>query len=106
MKKILTSFALIVAAGMILSAQNIPQAAKDKAADLVSKMTLEEKVSMLSGYEDGFHTFPVERLGIPSIRMAELLPPLHSIERRSIIWERVSGRMPAQGESESCSDLE
>ena len=59
MKKILTSFALIVAAGMILSAQNIPQAAKDKAADLVSKMTLEEKVSMLSGYEDGFHTFPV-----------------------------------------------
>ena len=33
MKKILTSFALIVAAGMILSAQNIPQAAKDKAAD-------------------------------------------------------------------------
>ena len=40
MKKILTSFALIVAAGMFLSAQNIPQAAKDKAADLVSKMTL------------------------------------------------------------------
>ena len=71
MKKILTSFALIVAAGMILSAQNIPQAAKDKAADLVSKMTLEEKVSMLSGYEDGFHTFPIERLGIPSIRMAD-----------------------------------
>lgn len=44
---------------------------KDRAADLVSKMTLEEKVSLIAGCGDGFHTAPVERLGIPSVRMAD-----------------------------------
>ena len=71
MKKILTSIVLIAASAMIISAQTISQAAKDRAAERVSKMTLEEKVCMLSGYDDGFHTFPVERLGIPAIRMAD-----------------------------------
>ena len=34
-------------------------------------MTLDEKISLIAGYQDGFHTAPVERLGIPEIRMAD-----------------------------------
>ncbi|MCR5003978.1 MAG: glycoside hydrolase family 3 C-terminal domain-containing protein [Bacteroidales bacterium] len=42
-----------------------------RAEDLVKQMTLEEKVSLISGSVDGFHTAAIERLGIPSIRMAD-----------------------------------
>lgn len=38
--------------------------------DLVSKMTLEEKASICSGVDE-WNTMPVERLGIPSIRLAD-----------------------------------
>lgn len=38
--------------------------------DLVSRMTLEEKASLCSGL-DAWHTKPVPRLGIPSIRMTD-----------------------------------
>jgi beta-glucosidase len=42
----------------------------DKIKELISKMTLEEKASLCSGL--GFwHTKPIERLGIPSIRMSD-----------------------------------
>lgn len=50
-----------------LSAQTAEQCARE----LVSKMTLEEKCSLIAGQKDGFHTFPIERLGIPEIRMAD-----------------------------------
>lgn len=43
---------------------------KNKVADLLQQMTLEEKASLLSG-ADGWNTKPVERLGIPSISMAD-----------------------------------
>lgn len=36
--------------------------------DLLSQMTLEEKVSMLAG-ADMWHTTPVERLSIPAIKV-------------------------------------
>ncbi|MCR5709347.1 MAG: glycoside hydrolase family 3 C-terminal domain-containing protein [Bacteroidales bacterium] len=55
----------------------IPQNAKDRAAALVSQMTLEEKCTLIHGtrgdgeYEDGFHIMPIPRLGIPAIRMAD-----------------------------------
>lgn len=38
--------------------------------DLLSKMTLEEKIDMLGGVE-GFYIRPNERLGIPKIKMAD-----------------------------------
>ncbi len=37
---------------------------------LISQMTLEEKASLCSG-KDAWHTKPIERLGIPSIRMSD-----------------------------------
>ncbi|MBP5636019.1 MAG: glycoside hydrolase family 3 C-terminal domain-containing protein [Bacteroidales bacterium] len=55
----------------------IPEQAKERAAQLVSKMTLEEKCTLIHGvkgdgeYEDGFHIMPIPRLGIPAIRMAD-----------------------------------
>ena len=55
----------------------ISQGAKERAADLVSQMTLEEKCTLIHGtkgdgeYEDGFHIMPIPRLGIPAIRMAD-----------------------------------
>ena len=38
--------------------------------DLITQMTLEEKISMLAG-KDLWHTVPVPRLGIPSIRVTD-----------------------------------
>jgi len=41
-----------------------------KIKELLSRMTLEEKVSMLAG-ADLWHTVPVDRLGIPQIRLTD-----------------------------------
>lgn len=41
-----------------------------RAADLVSHMTLDEKIALLSGYND-FFLHPCERLGIPAIQLAD-----------------------------------
>ena len=69
MKKIFTLlFALL--AVFTLSAQQITEEAKRRAAELVAKMTLEEKLSYIGGYK-GFYIRPIERLGIPEIRMAD-----------------------------------
>lgn len=38
--------------------------------ELISQMTLEEKVSMLAG-ADAWHTVPVERLGIPAMKVTD-----------------------------------
>jgi len=43
---------------------------EDRIEDLVAQMTLEEKVSMLAGADD-WHTVPVERLGIPAIKVTD-----------------------------------
>ncbi|MEI8006675.1 MAG: glycoside hydrolase family 3 C-terminal domain-containing protein [Bacteroidota bacterium] len=60
----------------IAGAQNFPLY-KDKAvpveqrvADLLQKMTIEEKIDMLGGYE-GFYIRPNTRLGIPVVKMAD-----------------------------------
>ena len=53
-----------------LSAQQITDDAKRRAAELVSKMTLEEKLQYIGGYKS-FYIRPIERLGIPEIRMAD-----------------------------------
>lgn len=70
MKKILFMAAILCQCALA-SAQEITQECKDRAADLVAKMTLQEKIDYISGYQDGFHLRPVERLGLPEIRLAD-----------------------------------
>ena len=49
----------------------VTQEHRDRAAELVGRMTLEEKCTYVGGSEDGFYIRPIERLGIPLIRMAD-----------------------------------
>lgn len=70
MKRALAVIAL-VGIGIMADAQEITKECKERAAELVSKMTLEEKIDYISGYKDGFHLRPIERLGIPEIRLAD-----------------------------------
>lgn len=51
-------------------AQKINAEAEKKASELVSKMTLDEKIDYISGYNT-FYIRAVPRLGIPEIRMAD-----------------------------------
>ena len=44
---------------------------RERASALVEQMTLEEKCAYIGGSKDGFYIRPVERLGIPLIRMAD-----------------------------------
>jgi beta-glucosidase len=59
-----------------VNAQSIPPyknasaPVETRVQDLLSKMTLEEKIDMLGGLED-FYIRPNERLGIPKIKMAD-----------------------------------
>ena len=49
----------------------ICQKDKDRACEIVDRMTLEEKCLLVAGQIDGFHTQAIERLGVPSVRMAD-----------------------------------
>ena len=49
----------------------VTQEHRERAAALVAQMTLEEKCDYVGGSKDGFYIRPVERLGIPLIRMAD-----------------------------------
>ena len=71
MKRIIATIALAFAGIAAFAAPAITQADKDRAAELVGKMTLEEKIGLISGKIDAFHTYAVERLGIPSVTMAD-----------------------------------
>ena len=41
-----------------------------KFEELIQQMTLDEKISLLAG-RDMWHTVPIERLGIPAIRVTD-----------------------------------
>ena len=57
--------------GVSTSAQSrITQEHKDRAADIVSQMTLDEKIAYIGGY-DSWYIRPVERLGLPAIKMVD-----------------------------------
>lgn len=66
---------LLSVAAMMLpgnsAAPQISQKDKDRAAAIVSQMTIDEKIELVSGKIDGFRTYAIPRLGIPSIRMAD-----------------------------------
>ena len=69
MKHILLTLLSIILT-LSATAQRITPEAKARASELVSRMTLEEKLSYIGGY-DGFYIRSIPRLGIPEIRMAD-----------------------------------
>ena len=69
MKHILLTLLSIILT-LSATAQRITPEAKARASELVSRMTLEEKLSYIGGY-DGFYIRSIPRLGIPAIRMAD-----------------------------------
>ncbi len=72
MKRTLITLAALALALVSVKAQPVvTQADKDRAAALVKQMTLEEKCKLISGQREEFYTFPVERLGIPEVLMAD-----------------------------------
>ena len=71
MNRILTFVTVLAACSTIAQAQTITQSDKDRASELVKQMTLQEKISLISGAVDGFHTAPISRLGIPSVKMCD-----------------------------------
>lgn len=70
-KRILT-LALSAVVALPASAQvTIGEEARQRAFELVAKMTLEEKIDFIAGDADGFHIYGVPRLRIPEIRTAD-----------------------------------
>lgn len=66
---------LLLAASTQLTAQTYPFQDKSlpveqRVEDLINRMTIEEKIDLLSGYND-FFLHPCERLGIPAFKMAD-----------------------------------
>lgn len=70
-KIILIAATLLLANIAIAQPFIITQRDKDRAAEIVSRMTLDEKIALISGKDDGFHTYAIPRFGIPSVRMAD-----------------------------------
>ena len=66
---VLVLLALLPAAAQRLQDQDASRSVEQRVSDLLPRLTLEEKVSMLGG--TGFETKPIPRLGIPSLRMTD-----------------------------------
>ena len=72
MKRIyLLLLAALISISVKAQTPQITQAHKDRAAAIVSQLTLEEKCGLITGYREGFYSYPVERLGIKSILLAD-----------------------------------
>lgn len=71
MKKKIGIISLCMLACSILAcAQTITPQVEQRAKELVSKMTLQEKIDYISGYTS-FSLRAIPRLGIPEIRLAD-----------------------------------
>lgn len=70
MRNKIVAAAMLLCAASVAQAQEITQAHKDRARELVSQMTTSEKIDYLSG-ETSFSLRAVERLGIPRILLAD-----------------------------------
>ncbi len=69
-KKTLFLLAAALTAATLSDAQPVTPEHEARARELVGRMTLEEKIDYIGGYNT-FFIRPVERLGIPEIRMAD-----------------------------------
>ena len=58
-------------ASALAGAQEITPECRQRAKELTAQMTLDEKIDFIAGYRDGFHLMPIDRLGIPEIRLAD-----------------------------------
>ena len=63
---------MMVLMGFSAAAQQfeITQEHKDRAAEVVKQMTLEEKIAYIAGYKN-WYIMPIDRLGLPAVRMAD-----------------------------------
>lgn len=67
---LITSALFQVQAQSMYPFQNKMLSAEERTNDLVQRMTLEEKIDLLTGYND-FYLHPCERLGIPAFKLAD-----------------------------------
>lgn len=65
-----TALCLLLGATATFAQPRITQEHKDRAADIVSQMTLDEKIAYVGGY-DSWYIRPIERLGLPAIKMVD-----------------------------------
>ena len=65
-----TALCLLFGATATFAQPRITQEHKDRAADIVSQMTLDEKIAYIGGY-DSWYMRPVERLGLPAVKMVD-----------------------------------
>ena len=71
MKKfVLTLIAAAISLPMMAQQYVVTQAHKDRAAEIVKQMTLEEKIAYVGGYE-AWYVREIPRLGLPAVRMAD-----------------------------------
>ena len=69
-KSILTLVAIALSLPMMAQKYVVTQEHKDRAAEIVKQMTLEEKIAYIGGYESWF-VREIPRLGLPAVRMAD-----------------------------------
>lgn len=70
MKRIIVSLCLISMAFCAVAQSKIKQEHKDRAAEIVKQMTLDEKIDYIGGHES-WYIREIPRLGLPAVRMAD-----------------------------------